>query len=157
VTQLPLVDRALDLARNGYRVFPLEPDGKRPIVARWPEAATSDESAIRRWWGDHPTANIGVATGNGLLVIDADCKVKDGVREHGLESLAMLDDLGLPEGFRVRTASGGVHVYLRVPPGVGLTIGAKDIAGYPGIDFRCDGGYVVGPGSIVAGVQYVAI
>jgi len=157
VTQLPLVDRALDLARDGYRVFPLEPDGKRPIVARWPEVATSDESAIRRWWAEHPNANIGIATGGGLLVIDADCKVKDGVREQGLESLDLLDDLGLPEGFRVRTASGGVHVYLKVPPGVGLTVGAKDIAGYPGIDFRCDGGYVVGPGSVVGGVQYIAI
>lgn len=155
---MPFVDSAIDLARRGFRVFPLEPGGKVPVYGfAWKDLATSDESAIRSWWKLYPDANVGVATGNGLLVIDADCKVKAGVRERGLESLALLDDLGLPEGFRVRTASGGIHVYLRVEPGVGLTVGAKDLPGYPGIDFRCDGGYVVGPGSVVGGVAYAAI
>lgn len=155
---MAFLDSAIDLARRGFRVFPLEPGGKVPVYGfAWKELATSDESAIRAWWKLYPDANVGVATGNGLLVIDADCKVKNGVAERGLESLALLDDLGLPEGFRVRTASGGVHVYLRVEPGVGLTVGAKDLPGYPGLDFRCDGGYVVGPGSIVGGVAYATI
>lgn len=155
---MAFVDSAIDLARRGFRVFPLEPGGKVPVYGfAWKELATSDESAIRSWWKLYPDANVGVATGNGLLVIDADCKVKNGIAERGLESLALLDDMGLPEGFRVRTASGGIHVYLRVEPGVGLTVGAKDLPGYPGLDFRCDGGYVVGPGSIVGGVAYATI
>lgn len=155
---MPFVDSALGLARRGFRVFPLEPGAKIPVYAfAWKDLASSDVSAIRSWWRQWPDANIGVATGHGLLVIDADCKVKNGVAERGLESLALLDDLGLPEGFRVRTASGGVHVYLRVERGAGLTVGAKDLPGYPGIDFRCDGGYVVGPGSVVGGVEYAAI
>lgn len=155
---MPFVDSALGLARRGFRVFPLEPGAKIPVYAfAWKELATSDESAIRSWWKLYPDANIGVATGHGLLVIDADCKVKNGVAEKGLESLDLLDALGLPESLRVRTASGGLHVYLKVPPDVGLTVGAKDIPGYPGIDFRCDGGYVVGPGSIVGGVAYAIL
>lgn len=155
---MPFVDSALGLARRGFRVFPLEPGAKIPVYAfAWKDLASSDVSAIRSWWRQHPDANIGVATGHGLLVIDADCKVKAGVRERGLESLALLDDLGLPEGFRVRTASGGIHVYLRVGSDVGLTVGAKDLPGYPGLDFRCEGGYVVGPGSIVGGVAYRAL
>lgn len=151
------LESALRLAALGYRVFPLEPNGKRPVIKGWPDLASTDANTVRRWWADWPDANIGVATGRGLLVIDADCKVKGGVRERGLESLGTLDMMGLPEGFRVRTASGGMHVYLRCAEDVGLTVGAKDIEGFPGLDYRCDGGYVVGPGSVVDGVQYIAV
>lgn len=150
---MSLLNSALKLARAGYRVFPLEPNGKKPLIEKWQHRATTDEAAIGQWWGRWPSANPGIATGHGLLVVDADCK--DGKR--GMESLELMDTLGmLPETYRVRTTSGGVHVYLRVAPDAGLTIAADDIEGFPGIDYRCDGGFVVGEGAVVDGVAYAA-
>lgn len=145
---------ATRLAADGYRVFPLLPGEKRPAIDRWPTRATTDSGTVADWWGGQSaTCNIGIATGKGLLVVDADCKAN----RPGLASLEMLDMLGLPASMRVRTPSGGVHVYLRVPTDIHITIGAECLAQYPGIDIRCEGGYVVGPGSTVGGERYEII
>jgi hypothetical protein len=149
---LPFVDSALGLARRGFRVFPLEPGAKIPVYAfAWKDLASSDVSAIRSWWRQWPDANIGVATGRGLVVLDAD--VKGGKR--GLESLDLLDALGLPDSLRVATPSGGVHVYLRCNGERGNSVAS--LKGFPDIDVRGDGGFVVGPGSMVNGVEYKEI
>lgn len=145
------IDSALHLAAAGYRVFPLEPDGKRPLLKGWPDLATTDEATLRAWWAAHPNANIGIATGKGLLVLDCDCKG----HRHGLDSLAMLDLMGLPEGVRVRTPTGGVHVYLSTGADIGNSVDGLD--DLPGIDVRANGGFVVGPGSTIGGQAYVAL
>lgn len=75
---------ALRYAERGRRVFPVEPGGKAPyhkLIESWTEEATTDPEPIRAWFGDHPAANLGVATGRweettGLLVVDID--VPDG-------------------------------------------------------------------------------
>jgi len=137
------VQSALALAASGFRVFPLIPNANRPAFKRWQEKATTDENTLSAWWADEPNYNIGVATGQGLLVVDADCK--DG--RPGLASLDMLDMCGLPSSFRVRTQSGGCHVYLTT--GQQHANRVDTIPDYPGIDIRSDGGYVVGPGSTI--------
>lgn len=147
-------EAAARLAERGFRVFPLRPGDKRPPEDfHWKDRATRDVKVIRDWWGgryaDH---NIGIATGQGLLVLDFD--TKDGKR--GVASMQLLDMLGLPESLRVRTPSGGVHVYLAVPP-IDVTVSAGRIPGYPDVDVRCEGGYVVGPGSTIDGVCYVEL
>lgn len=78
-----------------------------------------------------------------------------------------MDLLGLlPDSFRVATPSGGRHVYMRVPPDFAYTVAAEQvIAGirlsplpdFPGVDVRCNGGYVVGPGSVTKEGAYVAL
>ncbi|BAQ16082.1 bifunctional DNA primase/polymerase [Methyloceanibacter caenitepidi] len=144
-------DWARALARQGLRVFPLQPNGKRPAIEGWQREATSDAEKINSWWrGEFADSNIGIATGSGLLVIDADCK---GGRP-GLPSLDMLDMEGLPESFRVRTPSGGLHVYLTYDPANEIRGGADCLEGYPGIDIRAEGGLVVGPGSTIDGAAY---
>jgi hypothetical protein len=47
-----------------------------------------------------------------------------------------------------------MHVYLRLPPGVEIGSSVEPFAavGLPGLDVRCDGGYVVGPGSVMGPV-----
>jgi len=64
---------ALDLARRGFRVFPLEPGKKTPAVKGWQAKATKNEQTIRKVW-THGSFNIGVVTGDGLIVIDVDVK-----------------------------------------------------------------------------------
>lgn len=152
-------DSALRLAALGYRVFPLEPNGKRPIVSRWPDVATTDEAKIRAWWAEWPTANIGLRTGEGLVVLDCDCKPAPGASapRPGLDSLALLDMLGLPESMRVTTPSGGVHVYLTYAPSSLRSNSVDELAQFPGIDVRAEGGYVVAPGSTIDGVAYAVI
>jgi hypothetical protein len=101
------LDCALRLAAQGFRVFPLKPGEKTPAVANWPKRATRDEKQIQ-WWWKQSDYNIGVACGRGLMVLDYDMKPGQG----GAAALAAHEALDLvpPESFRVRTASGRVHV-----------------------------------------------
>jgi len=52
--------------------MPLVPGGKRPLTDHGVKDATTDEATIRGWWARWPDANIGIATGHGLVVIDVD-------------------------------------------------------------------------------------
>jgi hypothetical protein len=63
---------ALACARQGYRVFPLVPDGRAPLTAHGFHDATIDEAQIVAWWDQYPLANVGVATGkvSGIVVVD---------------------------------------------------------------------------------------
>lgn len=134
------VGDALALAARNFPVFPLRPNDWRPAIKDWQKLATTDEATIRRWWTQWPDANVGVATGKGLLVVDIDNKKG----KNGSQSFA---DLDLPfealDTFTVSTPSGGRHVYYRID---GDARNTAELLG-PGIDTRGDGGYVVGPGS----------
>lgn len=136
---MPLKEQAKKLAQKGFSVFPLMPIDKIPLV-RWKEEKTTDPEKIERFWDTHPQANIGIATGNGLLVIDVDVKNVD-----GSSSLFewQLDNGFLPDTYTVRTGSGGQHLYYHI----GRKYGQKTNI-IPGVDIRCDGGLVVAPGSI---------
>ena len=148
----PKVQSALALASAGFSVFPITPNTKVPRAELpWKEAATTDTDKIERWWRENPEYNIGVAAGKGLLVLDVDTKHD----KQGLDSLAMLDMLGLPESVRVKTPSGGLHIYLKSDQPFSNRVGT--IAGYPGLDIRTDGGYVLGPGSTINGKPYSVI
>jgi hypothetical protein len=96
------LDFALDAAARGFRCFPSE--GKRPLIRRWPDNASSKESVLTRWWTRWPDADIGIA-------LDADTYVLDADSSDALVALATLD---LPRTLRVQTAR-GVHVYFKVP------------------------------------------
>ena len=98
------------------------------------------------WWRAWPDANVGVRTGNGLLVIDID------PRNHGDESWRALETehgIQLPTP-TVNTGGGGVHLYLAVDRRVECKTNL-----WPGIDIKGDGGYVIAPPSIhVSGAFY---
>jgi hypothetical protein len=143
-----LTSVAIGLAADGYRVLPLRPGGKVPTLEDWPHQATSDIATVAAWWTSKPSANVGVATGSGLVVIDVD--------EGGEATLHALEStLGeLPKTRRVVTAHGGEHRYFRVPQDVEIPNSVRRVLG-PGLDVRGDGGQVVGPGSVVDGNPYV--
>lgn len=136
---------ALELAAQGFRVFPLAEGSNKPPKGffGFQQQATTEPENIRAWWKENPRYNVGVATGQGVLVVDVD--VKSGKK--GADSLEALEAMGLPlDGYRVKTPSGGVHVFLRTEQPHRQII--DRLEGLPGIDIKCEGNYVVGAGSI---------
>ena len=67
-TQIPIGSVAVALARVGFRVFPALPGEKRPAVGNGVKAASVDLDRVRKWWSKGQW-NVGVATGEGLVVI----------------------------------------------------------------------------------------
>jgi Bifunctional DNA primase/polymerase, N-terminal len=91
---------------------------------------------------DYPYANVGIATGQGLYVVDED-KAKGGDAS----------DLHLEPTLMARTWSNGYHYFYRLPDGV--TLGNSTSKLGPHVDTRGTGGYVVAPPSRV-GMRYYA-
>lgn len=133
------------------RLFPLRRNSKKPAIDKWPQLATSDPAKLDRWFnGTYKGHNVAVATGQGIVVLDVDTK---GDRP-GLDSLATLDARDLPQSYRVDTPSGGIHVYLAVPPDVHIPNRVDTLEGFPGIDVRGENGYVAAPPSTIDGKPY---
>jgi hypothetical protein len=85
---------------------------------------------------------LAVRTGavSGLVIVDID------PRHGGNDSLRALIGLGLlPPTQRVITGSGGQHLFYLHP---GQRIPSRPLPGWPGVDIKGDGGYVVAPPSI---------
>ncbi|MFF3503254.1 bifunctional DNA primase/polymerase [Streptomyces sp. NPDC003247] len=141
-------------------------------------AATTDQGLIDRWWGDLPAAGVGVACAPaGLVVIDIDAHpVPVADRAHLLPGILIPDQVrldGLASGFdtlallaafrgeqdpaqdestlRVRTPSGGLHVWYRNPdPATRYrcsTGSGRNTALAWQVDVRAEGGYIVAPGT----------
>lgn len=139
-----LLPSALWYASQGIPVFPLQPGQKIPLPrTHGCLDATTDEALIRAWWAATPTANIGIATGHVLDVIDIDGPAgrdswRDEVAARGLVP-PILGTVDTPRG---------THHYI-TPTGDGNAAGI-----WPGVDFRGAGGYVVAPPSTVGGHAY---
>jgi putative DNA primase/helicase len=151
-------------AKLGYPVFPCrsEPETitiagrlqqraeKSPLTTQGFRDATTRDDVIAVWGQEFPSAAWGIATGrrSGLLVVDVDPKKES-------QWLSSLNQLELPQTLTVRTCNGGFHLYFAYSyPATGprITIGANLL---PGIDWRGEGGYVIAPGSVVLGRQYL--
>lgn len=158
-----IYDECLDMAEAGLRVFPCHypradrrcscgrplcgNQGKHPMHEGWAASATSDPARIRELWEEHPEANVGVATGAGIVVLDIDPR-HDG--ETGLAELVRVYG-ELPETLTVRTGSGGWHYYFRTTQRVPNS--ASRLA--RGVDTRGEGGLVIAPPSLhVSGGRY---
>jgi putative DNA primase/helicase len=150
-----LFEAALAYAERGWPVFPVYgicngrclcggredcTPGKHPMTYNGHLAATTDETTIRSWWASTPDANVAIATGGALLVIDVD------PRHDGDATLAALEHAHgeLPSTPEVLTGGGGRHVYFR-HPGVTVRVGANVLG--RGVDVKAEGGYVVAPPS----------
>ena len=141
-----LAASAMFLASRGLHVFPLAPGTKRPLPAsldccggshrRGCLDALDNVHAARAWWREHPTANIGLATGHRVDVID-----QDGTQ--GAWWWLQGTDWPSVVGVASTPRAGGMHRFVRAG---GLSNGTR-IA--PGIDYRGRGGYVVAAPSVV--------
>lgn len=152
-------DSAIDLARKGFRVFPLTPGGKTPeLSADWKTVATSDHEKVSELWscpvfGHDQGFNIGIALDPGDVVVDID--VRNG--KQGEKSLRMVEMLydELPPTYTVTTASGGQHRYYRAPPQGWTARLAEDIDIKTGESNGGSGaGYVVAEGSRIGDGYY---
>ena len=115
--------------------------GKHPWCEHGFADATTDAAQVRRWWGEHPQANIGIATGpSGLLVVDVDVRPGHDGRETW-DELARAN--GKAETLSCITGSGGAHHYYTTSRPIRSRAGG--IA--QGLDIRAQGGYVVAPPS----------
>jgi len=105
-------------------------------------AASTDPERIARMITAVGSGQLAVRTGaaSGLVVIDVD-------PDHGgTPSLDRLMAAGLvPPTAHVLTGSGGLHLYYRHP---GERVPSRPMPGYPGIDVKADGGYVVLPPAV---------
>ncbi|MFF9347104.1 bifunctional DNA primase/polymerase [Streptomyces sp. NPDC014734] len=139
-------------------------------------AATTDPALVTAWWDRHPGFGVGVSCGPaGLLVIDVDAhgrslpgrhEVLPGIEipetveltglSNGFHSLAVLAALrGQPDPaqdtntLRVRTPSGGLHIWYDAGPGHRLrsSVGAGGRGLAWQVDVRAVGGYIVAPGT----------
>jgi predicted P-loop ATPase len=145
----PLARAAAQYAAKGYRVFPLEPRGKTPRTEHGVKDATTDAEQVAKWWRAIPDANIGIATGNGLLVLDIDGAL-------GAETLARLiaEHGPLPLTPTQKTGKGRHYLFkvegeVRNTSGrLGALLDANGKRIPSGIDTRGDGGYIVGGPSI---------
>lgn len=145
-----LLPSALWYAEQGLHVFPLQPRSKVPLPgSRGCKDATTDAARIRAWWRRTPDANVAIATGHLIDVLDVDGPT--GV----LSWCLMLDrtapaDLPAVLGVVSTPRAGGTHHYVAARPGRTNRAGLM-----PGVDVRGAGGYVVAPPSVNAeGVRY---
>jgi putative DNA primase/helicase len=146
-----LLTNALAYAQRGWYVFPCVPGEKKPLTAHGFKDSTRDPSKIRKWWQDHPLANIGIDCGRSkIVVVDLDVKNgNDGPGEwHALCKRHQIDDSGALEQ---STPSGGIHKVFKANGS-----GIKNTAGRlgPGIDTRGMGGYIVAAPSRTAQGSY---
>lgn len=138
---------ALELAAAGWPVFPLLVSGKDPATTHGHLDATTDSDQIRQQWRDGALKNVGISCGPaGLYVIDIDMNPWKGKVGAATWS-ALVAEHGAVRTYAVRTWSGGVHLYYRMPPGMDLRNTTGKIG--PDVDTRGAGGFVVAAGSRV--------
>ena len=147
-------------------------------------AASTDASLLDRWWGGTPALGVAVACGPaGLVVLDVDAH-NDPVpaRDRVLPGIAIHDGVdltGLANGFhtlallaalrnqpdpaldastlRVRTPSGGLHLWYRAPAGRKFLCSSGSSPGRAlawQVDVRAHGGYIIAPGTVTAAGVY---
>jgi hypothetical protein len=142
----PSLEWALAHGQRGYLSFPLVWFTKKPTKdSNGLYDATADPDRIREMWSGAGRSNVGLRCGVTFDVVDVDA------HHGGLDTLSDIvggDTAVIPCGPVVRTPNGGAHLYY-LPTGYG-----SHTAIAPGIDFKADGGYVVGVGSAIPEGSY---
>jgi hypothetical protein len=133
----------LRMADRGWRLFPIKPRGKQPLIDDWPRQATHEGPRLETWMDRFPGSNWGVITGpeSGMFVLDVD-------GDEGHRGIVDLERRGcvLPKTLTTRTGH-GTHAFLEWPGnGAAIRNSASKLA--PGLDVRGAGGYVVVPPSV---------
>jgi hypothetical protein len=155
-----MLEAALAYSRMRWRIFPChsivngrctcgkadcKSPGKHPRIKEGFRAATDDEATIRGWWTRYPDANIGVATGGGLVVIDIDGP--EGFRE--FQALIKANG-ALPATLVAQTGRGNHLVFASSGDGPEVRSTARDH-----VHVRGEGGYIIAAPSLhISGNNY---
>lgn len=137
------LSQVYNLLELGWKVHPLLPKNKVPILKDWVNKASDEPDTIQKWLGEHTGCNWGVATGarSGIFVVDIDPKNGG---DQSWEILIRKNDV--PTTISVKTGSGGTHYYFKYPKDFTVPNSAGKLG--KGIDIRGNGGQVVIPPSI---------
>lgn len=150
-------------------------------------AATLDTSLVGRWWGDNPRLGVGVACGPAkLVIVDVDAhaatpperdrllpgipiaeEVDVSALTTGFHTLAVLAALRGEQNpvtdtgtLRVRTPSGGMHIWYHVSDGRRWQCSTGSGAGRAlawQVDVRAEGGYIIAPGTRTSAGTYTPV
>lgn len=135
-----MIEAALDYIKQGFKIFPVSID-KKPLTPHGLKDATQTQQGVKEFWTKYPDAGIGLCT-DGLVVLDFDAK------SGGLESKELIEKQygSLPQTRIHATGGGGFHYIYKNPNGTNIRNATK-LGGYPGVDLRANGGYIVAPPS----------
>ncbi len=126
-----LLEAALELASDGFAVFPVTPGKKAPpLVQDFHNNASTDPEQIKRWWDKWPDANIAIVPGrSNMVAVDVDIG-------------ADVSDLDLPPtSIIARTPRGGEHRFYELEDDEYIGPSVGKISG--NIDLRSSDSYVL--------------
>lgn len=126
--------------------------GKHPLVEWTKGGSSKDKGVVDGWFERWPSFNLALRMGNGIVAIDLD-------KEEGKANFARLvEDHGGLEAFPVTkiqaTGGGGLHVLLRLPPGVDITDDTNGKKLGKKIDVKYHGYVVAAPSMHKSGARY---
>lgn len=127
---------ALSYVEKKYRVIPVVPGQKTPMLKAWHENAFTTAEQVNAHWSQHPESNIAICPeDNGYCIVEQDPG-------------GSVEGLNLPETYEVESPRGGTHYYFlgSLPPSVGKLA--------PHVDTRGKSSYVLVPPSVVNGKTY---
>lgn len=130
-----ILEAALHYAERGWRVLPLQPRGKTPLIREYQNAATTDEDVITGWWDRWPMANVGIQMGAASGIIDIECD-----NEQAEARLAELFGGQMPETPTFRSKKGWHRLFRFDSSHPWAEYGNKKYPGLlPGVDFKVGG------------------
>ena len=83
--QAPNMGNAAKYYAEHFNLAVLPLNKKQPVISGGFKNASKDLEQISKWWTQRPEANIGIRTGEGLVVLDVD--------RHGADGVASLEAL----------------------------------------------------------------
>lgn len=137
---------ALDYVAKGFKIIPILPGAKTPMLKNWREDKLCTPDQVDAFFASNPDCNLAFEPEDmGYAVIDADT----------YHEKCNIQSLDLPETFQVTTPRGGTHYYFvgSAPTTVGDETKPEKALG-PHIDTRGRGSYALLPPSIVEGKRY---
>lgn len=139
---------------KGLKIFPIESNGKKPMIENWMNDCSSDYMQVLYWYTHCPDCNWGLpCTPNNLFVLDLDVhdENKNGIYNFNkIETKLYSEDDIYDIGYMIQnTPSGGRHLIFKTDDELkNVANGSNVFKDYPGIDIRTDGYIVVAPSSI---------
>lgn len=131
---MSFLDIALRNAARGFRVHPLVPKEKRPLLNDWPEQASGLSTTIQAWAMRYPMANCGVIADSLFCILESD-NLTELVKRIG----------PIPATYTVQARDNRPHFYFLQTPAT-RTLGNCDLPGV--FEFKQHNRYVVSEGSI---------
>lgn len=140
----------------GYKIFPVTPNEKTPMIDRWQLESSCDNGQLIYWLENARECNFALpAYVNNLFIIDID---RHGEVD-GYESFTkLLSDLGLSwddiDTLKQTTPSNGIHLIFKSDSDLDCVKNSSNTFDeYPGIDIRTKGYILIEP-SVINGREY---